>query len=290
VLRRHREALANHDKALALAPKWAAGFERRASVYEDQEQWSQVLKDLERYLALGGAKAEVRLSQAKALVHLGREDEAIAALDEAIKDAPKSSAPYRNRAFILFMIGQVDEAIATLGKAVEVDPKAASAYIFRAAYLAYKAGSCARAEDDLRKARDLAPANVFIKDHETTVRVLSSFTCPELAQPVLSLEVLQEATMRFNWFDDYQTLLGAALYANGRYEEAKEALLKSVDLKTKPKARTLFFLAMAESKVGRQDDARRAYDRAVARMNETWPKSPELVLLKNEAGKVVGRQ
>jgi hypothetical protein len=45
---------------------------------------------------------------------------------------------------------------------------------------------------------------------------------------------------------------------------------------------------MTESKLGHQADARRMYDRAVERMNETWPKSPDLVLLKSEAGKIIG--
>jgi len=95
--------------------------------------------------------------------------------------------------------------------------------------------------------------------------------------------------MKFNPEDyDYLPSLGAALYANNRYEEAKAAFLGALDFQTKPLPRMLFLLAMTESKLDRQADARRTYARAVERMNQTWPKSPDLVLLKKEAGKVVG--
>ena len=85
-----------------------------------------------------------------------------------------------------------------------------------------------------------------------------------------------------------ETSLGAALYAAGSFKEGREALVKALELPTKPDPVTLFFLAMTESKLGRSADARRTYDRAVARMNETWPKSPDFVLLKKEAAKVLG--
>jgi hypothetical protein len=74
------------------------------------------------------------------------------------------------------------------------------------------------------------------------------------------------------------------------HEEAKAALLNALELSAKPDPSALLFLAMIDSKLGRQADARRTYDRAVARMNETWPRSPDYVLLQQEAAELLGIQ
>jgi tetratricopeptide (TPR) repeat protein len=122
---------------------------------------------------------------------------------------------------------------------------------------------------------------------EAAIRVRFGFTCPDLAEPARSLALAQEAVEFAPSYSDYQVILGAALYNNQRYEEANVALLRGLDLMVKPTPSALFFLAMTESKLGRQADARRTYDRAVERMNETWPKSPNLVMLKAETAKLL---
>ena len=50
----------------------------------------------------------------------------------------------------------------------------------------------------------------------------------------------------------------------------------------------LFFLAMTSHGMGRDAEAISYYDRAVARMDETWPNSPEQQLYKGEASQLLG--
>jgi tetratricopeptide (TPR) repeat protein len=161
--------------------------------------------------------------------------------------------------------------------------------------LAHKPGSCAVADNDLNNVRELGLAygqtSIEWKGQEAMVRILPlGFTCPELAQPAQSLELVREAVKSYAFprFHALQLILGAALYANEQYEEAKAALLKALEPQAKPDPMALFFLAMTEWNLDRQADARSTYDRAVARMNDTWPKSPDLVLLKKEAGRLIG--
>jgi serine/threonine protein kinase/Flp pilus assembly protein TadD len=286
--RRYREALADHDKAIKLAPKWATGFQLRALVHEDLEQWPEVLADLEQYFDLGGAGGDTRWGQAKAFAHLGRREEALAALDKAIEAAPEDGWRYLRRADVLFGLGRLDEALAAIDKSLEVEPTNGWAYLRRAQYVAHKPGSCAQAGDDLKKA--LEHNGFWIEFEEPMIRARLGFACPELAQPARSLEVARKYVNGWDPHFRFQWSFGAALYANGNYEEAKTALLEALDLKTKPDPRTLFFLAITESKLGRNDDARGTYDRAVARMNETWPRSPESLLLQEEAAELLGIQ
>ncbi len=51
-----------------------------------------------------------------------------------------------------------------------------------------------------------------------------------------------------------------------------------------------FALAMTGAKIGNGAEAREYYDRAVARMNETYPRSPEYNLLREEAAELLGIQ
>jgi tetratricopeptide (TPR) repeat protein len=291
---RYDEALADYDKTLDLAPKWVLGFQRRAFLHENLEHWQEALADLERYFALGGGDPEAYMSwrHARALAHVGREKEARAALDQAIKAAPRSMWGYLNRADILFSIGRLDEAFVSVEKAVQVEPNSPSVYLRRAWYLAHKAGACSLAEDDLKKVQELTePSETELKSQEAMVRVFPlGFACPQLIRPAQALTLAREVVKFSPKTGDYQQALGAALYANGDYDEAKPAFRKALELHATPNPMTLFFLAMTESKLGRNADARRTYDRAVARMNETWPRSPDYILLRREAAALLGIQ
>ncbi len=82
--------------------------------------------------------------------------------------------------------------------------------------------------------------------------------------------------------------MGAAAYRNGSYEEARDALLMALELSTTEDASSFFFLAMTLEKLGDRDGARRWYDRAVARMDETYPENPELIAFRQEATELLG--
>ncbi len=61
-----------------------------------------------------------------------------------------------------------------------------------------------------------------------------------------------------------------------------------VELSTTEYADRFFFLAMTFEKLADRDGARRWYDRGGARMDETYPKNPELVARKQEAAELLG--
>ena len=50
----------------------------------------------------------------------------------------------------------------------------------------------------------------------------------------------------------------------------------------------LFPLALVQWQLGRRDDARATYDRAVAQMDEISPRFPVFVLLRDEAAQALG--
>ena len=68
------------------------------------------------------------------------------------------------------------------------------------------------------------------------------------------------------------------------------ALKEALEIDTEPanEPLRLFPLAMAQSQLGRREDARAAYDRGVALMTEISPRFPVFVLLRNEAARTLG--
>ena len=84
-------------------------------------------------------------------------DEAIAAFDRAIAEAPRSSLAYINRGLAYQKRGELDRAIADFDKAVRFAPASARAYYMRSQALRQR-GDGKRAERDLRRAIDLDPS------------------------------------------------------------------------------------------------------------------------------------
>ena len=78
-----------------------------------------------------------------------------------------------------------------------------------------------------------------------------------------------------------------AHYRAGDWKAAIAALEKSLELRKEGDATEWFFLAMAHWKLGRQDEARKWHDRAVAWMEKNNPKHEELRRFREEAAKLL---
>jgi tetratricopeptide (TPR) repeat protein len=76
--------------------------------------------------------------------------------------------------------------------------------------------------------------------------------------------------------------LGVALYRNGLYREAIDALNQSIELKSDG-ADTCFFLAMAHWQLGEKDEARTWFIRAIEWMEKNAPQDEELQRFRAEA-------
>ena len=88
---RFKKALADHDKAIELAPDLGQAYINRGNVYYHTRDYEQAINDYDRAIALGATPAEVPwYNKALALIKLRRDKEAKAALEEALKLAPES--------------------------------------------------------------------------------------------------------------------------------------------------------------------------------------------------------
>jgi serine/threonine protein kinase/predicted Zn-dependent protease len=288
--RRYDQALADAARAIELEPDNLNATFARAQVYMDLERFEEALVDLDWVLERLPAALNARWFQSVALLRLGREEEALAAADKAIEYRPGFDEAIRNRAQLLEWMGRIDASRASAEQAVEHSPKEAWNYLCRARALLDDAGGCDLALADLARARELAPddptvASKIAWEHASALHG----RCPDGYDGGLALDLAGTAVEDQPGSAETQLAWGMASYRHGRYREAREALRRAAELRVpKPDPRELFAVAMAEWKLRNHAEARRRYDRAVARTRETYPRCPEYLRLQEEAGRLLG--
>ena len=82
--------------------------------------------------------------------------------------------------------------------------------------------------------------------------------------------------------------LGVAHYRAADWKAAVEALNKSMQLRGGGDSFDWFFLAMAQWQLGKKDEARKWYDRAVQWMNQHAAQNEELRSFRGEAAELLG--
>ena len=143
-----------------------------------------------------------------------------------------------------------------------------------------------------RRASELLPNDPFPRNGLAWELATSSE--PRLRDPakavVLAKEVIELSRKqgdRPERLGDYWNTLGVAQYRAGNLKESLAALQKSVDFAGGEQMRYVcedcFFLAMVNSQLGRKDEARRWYDRAVEWMEKNEPKDKDLRGFRAEA-------
>jgi Flp pilus assembly protein TadD len=92
------------------------------------KQWTQALDQLDTRLKTNPQDAQAKFKRATVLARLGRDDEAIEALQALTQEYPELPEPYNNLAALYAKRGQYDSARATLETAVAANPAFGLAY------------------------------------------------------------------------------------------------------------------------------------------------------------------
>ena len=107
--------------------------------------------------------------------------------------------------------------------------------------------------------------------------------CPEALRLTEAVELGRETVAFDPRNADFHRALGMALYRTGAHEEAREAFLRSLELRTQEDAFSLLGLAMAQEALANTARASELFERGRERARETFPQHPGLILLQNEA-------
>lgn len=294
-LKRYDEALVSISRAIELSPSPHNAIYNRARVYFDLERYEDTLTDLELAFELLGSGRGVHAHwyEAQAFQRLGRDDEAIKALDRMIADSPSLELSHRRKAILLYTMGRVEEAVDAARVAVEMAPGSAWSQLWLMIPRLYAERDCAEAAAQLDHARSLAPDNAELKMMVASVHAWDLYRlCPDRYDPALALRLAREGVDDRPDDPDRLYTLASVFYREGRLTEAREACRRSVELDT-PRVRVwggrLLLLAMIEQRLGNTAEARRLYEEAEERIRELGEEhAPGLVFARREAAELLG--
>jgi TolB-like protein/tetratricopeptide (TPR) repeat protein len=130
-----REALKLYDESLRLEPKSTSALVSRTYINqaflerEPQADRDRLVREMEHFSlrAVAADRSDPRawMARSVALVRQHRWNEALEALDEALRIDPNRTEVYENRALIMVWMGRPEDAFAELDKAVALDAREA---------------------------------------------------------------------------------------------------------------------------------------------------------------------
>jgi serine/threonine protein kinase/Flp pilus assembly protein TadD len=303
--KRFDDALADFDRAIELTPAWGEAYFYRGLLHRERERFERALADLDRAAELGLGSAdpwatrEVDLVASRVYVRLrlGRVEEALALHDAALLQRPDWVEMHIDKTLSLLRLGRGGEALdaANAGVAATEDsshPLAVVLYPLRAGLRAAKLGECEEAGAELRNLDQIAetiPWGAILRAVIAIVHVdvLHEF-CPRQYDGPLALERIKTAYALVPDDEQFQRCLGALLYRESEAAEALEVFQLLDEEHEFDEAGDLFYLAMTLWKLGRKAEARSVYDRAVARLEATFPNEVLPRRLQREAAALLG--
>ena len=121
-MKRHQEALADFDKALALQPDFVLALNNRGTSLRELEHFDEALASFDKALALQPGDPGLLLNRSLALLGLGRFEEALASFDRVLVLAPDYAEALNNRGLALCALKRFTEALASYAAALAINP------------------------------------------------------------------------------------------------------------------------------------------------------------------------
>jgi len=185
--------------------------------------------------------------------YMGRDDEAVDALNAACEMAPKSVTVLSNRARVLSDIGRFDEAYADYCRIIELDSMLTEPRFYRA-MLALRQGDLAVAEADMSVMNSLAP--------DTEHTLLGNATLAVASGRIDDAIVAYGRLVRVKPAADYYAMRAELLLRRGEWQDAADDIANGLALA--PDDAGLYLLRALLNKARyRPDDAKLDAQRAI---------------------------
>jgi tetratricopeptide (TPR) repeat protein len=128
---RHDLALAEFDRAIALAPKKPVYFIDRGTVYLNRRDYDRAISDLDEAVRLDRTNARAFWKRGQAYACKLDLDRAIADYDEAIKLDPKFADAFFRRGIAFAALQNHERALLDYDEAIRLDPQSSQAFSMR---------------------------------------------------------------------------------------------------------------------------------------------------------------
>jgi tetratricopeptide (TPR) repeat protein len=192
-------------------------------------------------------------------------------------------------------LGSLPLARQDLDRAIAIERTHRFAHALRGEHLAML-GECQAAAADLSRAIELAGQDSTVWGSVSRVHAsLMATGCPEQYDRDLALELARRADavrplprITASSWSGTESALGQTLFRDGQFEEAARTLKRWIGNSPLPDTGDLFVLSMTQAKLGDSSAARKTYDRAVTRMQESSPAYPPYIRIRREAADLLG--
>jgi FkbM family methyltransferase len=121
-LNRFDEALASHDRALAIRADDAEALNSHGNALWSLRRFDEALKSYDRALAIRPSYPEALYNRATALSELKRLDDALASYDEALGVQPRYADALYGRGAVMMLLGRLEDAVESYNQALAVRP------------------------------------------------------------------------------------------------------------------------------------------------------------------------
>jgi tetratricopeptide (TPR) repeat protein/serine/threonine protein kinase len=263
-LRQPAKALADLNKTIKLDPKNALAWNSRGATHGDLDQEKQAVDDFTEAIRLNPKLAPAWSNRGNGYLKLGQPGKAVADCSQAIKLSPKYVKPWLIRGLAHFELGQPDRAVVDCSQVIALagnHPQWAPAYLVRGR-AHHQLAHYPQALADYQRFLERAPRHA--QGNNAMAWLLA--TCPdaELRDPGQAVALAKKAVALAPKNGECRNTLGVAHYRAGDAKAAVVALLEARKLPLGGGAVASLFLALAYQTLGERAEARRAYDQAVA--------------------------
>jgi tetratricopeptide (TPR) repeat protein len=295
------EAIAEHRTAIRIQPDYPKAHYNLGTVLEDMGRLDEAIAAHREAIRLNKDFSDAHNNLGFALKRLGKLDEAIAEYREALRIRPDFPTAHNNLGNALYSKGRLDDAIAECREALRLDKDFAGAHSSLGAFLYIKdrldeaiaecsaaialvkkhpqpwntrgmayahTGQWEKARDDLSQALALRQGWPPYQNNLAWVLAIRPETKLDDARRAVALAEKAVQAQRKN--ASYRTTLGVARYRAGDWKGAALALEEALKLLAPPSGaqrrvgEALFFLAMAQHRLGRGEEARRTFAHGLA--------------------------
>ena len=249
------EAIALYRKALALGPTSSAIEVQLGSVLLGKGLTGEALDHLNQAVALEPASAEAHNRLGAGLAKAGQARDAIAHLQQAVELAPDSPQYRYDLGYAMAQSGNLAEAVAQYRKSLELGSTGAAVESELGVVL-FETGETAEAVEHLQKAVDLAPGSADAQSKLGTA-LAGTGHANDAAIHLRKAVALQPESI------EYRFNLAFLLTKAGSFAEAIPHLEKAVQLSGGKDVRLLAMLGAAYGNTGHAAEARQALLRAL---------------------------
>jgi WD40 repeat protein/tetratricopeptide (TPR) repeat protein/tRNA A-37 threonylcarbamoyl transferase component Bud32 len=252
------------SKAIALKPAdWVLWY-FRGIAHAMQRKRDQAIDNYSQAIQRGADGWGVWAERGYQYLLLEKWKEAVADYSTALRKMRGNFFLWRDRGLAHANLGQLDKASADFAKAIQIVNADRAAWYYHALLRLHLAGT----EDYRRVCASLVNRWGQTQDPAMAADVAHTLTLAPgaVADPQLPLRFAEIAFRRQPGSVYYLQTLGAALYRAGQWQAAVERLNEAVIRSERGQTvESLLFLAMAQHRLGRAQEARKCLDRAI-----TW--------------------